>query len=63
MVDDKDREIQSMLRMLMYLRAEMERFDLDAAGACIDSCMEELMREYQSERPSNVVQLAERRRF
>ncbi len=61
--DELNDEYQSMVRMLLYLRAEMMRNKLAESAKHLDDCINALMIEASQEQAENVVSLFDRRRF
>lgn len=58
MANDREQELQSLIRMLIYTHAELERLSLDGPAAHIEACMEALSDELRPGDSQNVVRLA-----
>jgi len=63
MTEDHDEQVQSIVRMLLYLRAEMFRSDLSAAATHIDDCLESIIQVSRNDTQTNVIEFGARRRY
>lgn len=55
MTGERNTELQSIVRMLLYLRAEMQRHDLPVAAGHLDHCIDEIAREFLPSSADNVI--------
>lgn len=60
MTDPRESEIESIVRMLLYLRSEMSRNKLNAALGHIDASLDAIAREYKQEADNNVIEFTRR---
>lgn len=62
MHDTDDEEIQSILRMLLYMRAELARNGLEEQAVHLDACLESIVDRVRQGTAPNVIEFSPRRR-